>query len=125
MRPRRVERPLCAGYMKAKEIVQRSLSLFPNEHDGAPEPRRHRSGIAVRRFVRGSAGRRRIGRTIRRSTLLREYPRGLKLLPSSMTVSAWWSSRSRTAEVRVASWLKISGQCLNTRFVVIAMEPRS
>ena len=26
---------------------------------------------------------------------------------------------------RVASWLKISGQCLNTRFVVIAREPRS
>ena len=42
-----------------------------------------------------------------------------------MTVSAWWSRRSRTAEVRVASWLKISGQCLNTRFVVIAIEPRS
>src|SRR6266852_2774446 len=35
-----------------------------------------------------------------------------KLLPSMMTVSAWCSTRSRMAEVRVLSLLKICDQCL-------------
>src|SRR6266700_6699664 len=35
-----------------------------------------------------------------------------KLLPSMMTVSAWCSTRSRMAEVRVLSLLKNCDQCL-------------
>ena len=35
-----------------------------------------------------------------------------KLLPSMTTVSTWWRTRSRMAEVRVLSLLKICDQCL-------------
>jgi len=33
-------------------------------------------------------------------------------VPSMTTVSAWWSSRSRTAEVMVLSLLKMEAHCL-------------
>jgi hypothetical protein len=35
-----------------------------------------------------------------------------KLLPSMTTVSTWWRTRSRMAEVSVLSLLKICDQCL-------------
>jgi hypothetical protein len=38
-----------------------------------------------------------------------------KLLPSMTTISAWGSSRSSMAEVKVLSWLNIVGHAFNAR----------
>ena len=53
------------------------------------------------------------------------WPRMRKLLPSMTTVSAWCSSRSRMAAVRVRSLLNILGHSLNARFEVSMIEPCS
>jgi NADPH-dependent curcumin reductase CurA len=53
------------------------------------------------------------------------WPRMRKLLPSMTTVSAWCSSRSRMAAVRVLSLLNILGHSLNARFEVSMIEPCS
>src|SRR2546427_7004816 len=44
------------------------------------------------------------------------WPLMRKLLPSMTTISAWCSSRSRMAEVKVLSLLNILGHSLNARF---------
>jgi hypothetical protein len=46
-----------------------------------------------------------------------------KLLPSIITVSAWCSSRSKRAEVRVLSLLKILGHSLKARLEVMTIAP--
>ena len=53
------------------------------------------------------------------------WPLMRKLLPSMTTISAWCSSRSRMAEVKVLSLLNILGHSLNARFEVSMIEPCS
>jgi len=53
------------------------------------------------------------------------WPFMRKLLPSMTTISAWCSSRSRMAEVKVLSLLNILGHSLNARFEVSMIEPCS
>src|SRR5208282_4579713 len=48
-----------------------------------------------------------------------------KLVPSMITVSAWWRSLSKTAEAMVLSLLKMLAHCLKGLLVVNTMEPRS